>query len=281
MPILDLRDVRLFYTDDPPDDRPGPGWLGVPTLLVHGWLGTSDGWIHQLPALRRRCRAVAVDLRGHGASQAPDSRYDAAEFVDDLARLLTRLKVGPVVVLGHSMGASLASVLAVEHPGLVAALALVDPDYGGAVEEGGRLREIARQPDPERLAHEVADLVADGVDAATGPAHLRSWHQREIARTPAFVVTRSLRQNLDAPSSIRFLEAADPLLARRRQPVLALHRNPHRAALERSHALPSTRVVDVPHGGHWIHQEHPELVDRELEAWLTTLPPASQPPTSG
>ncbi|MFI0897338.1 alpha/beta fold hydrolase [Streptomyces sp. NPDC020983] len=275
MPFLELDDVRLFYTDDLPDGAPAPGWLGVPTVLVHGWLGTSDSWIHLLPALRRRCRTVTVDLRGHGASQAPDSRYDAAEFAGDLARVLARLAPGPAVVLGHSMGASLASLLAVGHPELVAALVLVDPDYGGRPEERERLLPMARQPDPARVSRDAAGLVAR-IDAATGPDHLREWHRRDIERMPPFVVARSLLRNLDAPSSLRFAPQAGPLLARRRQPVLAFHRDPWREALERSHATAATRVLAVRDTGHWIHQERPEVVVRELEAWLRGLPPVTE-----
>jgi pimeloyl-ACP methyl ester carboxylesterase len=81
-----------------------------------------------------------------------------------------------------------------------------------------------------------------------------------------------MRANLFAPSSIRFRPAADELLARRSQPVLAFHRDPARAALERSlRRHPASRVVDVPGVGHWIHQEHPQLVGDEAGRWLTDL----------
>ena len=271
MPYLDLPGVRLFHTDEASEGVAAPGRLGTPTVLVHGWLGTSDTWIHQLPALRARCRTVTVDLRGHGCSDAPDSRYDAAEFTGDLAAALLRLGLGPAVVVGHSMGASLASLLAVEHPELVAALVLVDPDYAGAAAERDRLRAVADLGDEDAVADGVAEMIARGVDAATQPAHLRAWHQREIARMRPFVVAHSLRANLDGP--LRFRPAADALLARRPQPVLAFHRNRDRAAVERAvRAHPASAVVDVDGCGHWIHQERPGLVERELEAWLAALP---------
>ena len=265
MPFLQLPDARLHYTDE-------PGPAGRPALLVHGWLDSSDTWIHLLPALRGARRVVAPDLRGHGSSSAPDSRYDAAEFAGDLAALITALDLGPAVVVAHSMGASIASRLAVEQPHLVHALVLVDPDYGGEPQERERLRPIAEQDDPEAVVRGVARLVATGPDARTAAPHLREWHQRTLARVPPFVVARSMHANLFAPSSIRFRPAADELLARRCQPVLAFHRDPARAALERSLCRhPASRVVDAPGVGHWIHQEHPQLVGDETGRFLAHL----------
>lgn len=265
MPFLQLPDVRLHYTDE-------PGGAGRPALLVHGWLDSSDTWIHLLPALRGTRRVVAPDLRGHGSSSAPDSRYDAAELAGDLAALITALDMAPAVVVAHSMGASLASRVAIEQPHLVHALVLVDPDYGGDPQERERLRPVAELGDPEAVVRDVARLVATGPDARTAAPHLREWHHRTLARVPPFVVARSMRANLFAPSSIRFRPAADELLARRSQPVLAFHRDPARAALERSlRRHPASRVVDVPGVGHWIHQEHPQLVGDEAGRWLTDL----------
>jgi len=265
MPYLQLPDVRLYHTDE-------PGGAGRPALLVHGWLDSSDTWIHLLPALRRTRRVVTLDLRGHGSSSAPDSTYDAAELAGDLARVIRALDLGAAVVVAHSMGGSLASRLAVEQPDLVHALVLVDPDYGGDPQERERLRPVAEQDDPEAVARAVARLVTAGPDARTAAPHLREWHQRTLARVPPFVVARSMRANLFAPSSIRFRPAADDLLTRRHQPVLAFHRDPARAALERSlRRHPASRVVDVPDVGHWIHQEHPQLVGDEVDRWLADL----------
>jgi pimeloyl-ACP methyl ester carboxylesterase len=272
VPYLRLPDARIFYTDQPAETDK----LARPVLFVHGWLDSSDTWVHQLPALRRSRRVVAFDMRGHGSSEAPDSRYDAAELTDDLARIVTGLELGPVVVVAHSMGASLVSRLAVERACLVCALVLVDPDYGGDPAERQRLWPVSERETVEDVAREVARLVATGPDARTADPHLREWHQRTLARVPPFVVARSLRANLSAPGSIRFRPAADALLPRRRQPVLAFHRDPARAALERSLAAhPATRVVDVLDSGHWIHQEHPELVSGEIERWLGDVEPGA------
>ena len=267
MPSIQLPEVRLPLTDEPADQP-----AGRPALLVHGWLDSSDTWIHLLPELRRTRRVVAPDLRGHGNSEAPDSRYDAAELAGDLAALITALELAPVVAVAHSMGASLMSRVAVEHPELVHALVLVDPDYGGDPRDRERMLAIAEQPDPRAVVRDVARMVAAGPDARTAAPHLREWHQQTLARVPPFVVQRSMHANLVAPSSIRFRPEAEELLAKRHQPVLAFHRDPARAALDRSLSRhPLTRVVEVPGTGHWIHQEHPRLVADTVADWLREI----------
>src|SRR5213596_3588112 len=83
-----------------------PLWLtdtgsGEPLLLVHGWGGDGRAWsgLHFT-----RHRVVAVDLRGHGRSPVLRSGYRPSDYARDLAALVDRLELGPVVAVGHSMG---------------------------------------------------------------------------------------------------------------------------------------------------------------------------------
>src|SRR5215470_6266999 len=119
MAFADLGAVRLFYTDE---------GSGDPALVfVHGFACDSHDWSWQLPHFREKHRVVAVDLRGHGRSSAPDQGYGAVDLAGDVAALLRQLSFGPVVAVGHSLGASVVSGLAVEHADLVSGLVCVDP----------------------------------------------------------------------------------------------------------------------------------------------------------
>jgi pimeloyl-ACP methyl ester carboxylesterase len=262
----------VLHHDDGGSRGRGPAAADTPMLLVHGWLGSAAAWSAQLPLLRSRRRAVAVDLRGHGRSAVPDHGYGAADLAADLAATIDHLDIGPVVVVGHSMGASAATVLAVHRPDAVRALVLVDPDYAGDPAGRAVLQPIADLPDDEAVHAAVLELFASRIDAATPSAALRERHRREVAAVDPAVVAASLRANLEDPSSIRFRSAAEPVLARRTQPVLSFHRDADRARLEESLATqPASRAVLVPGGGHWIHQEHVGLVDAETERWLAAL----------
>src|SRR4051794_16229241 len=100
---------------------------GNPLLLVHGWGGDSRAWSGLTFEGRR---VITVDLRGHGRSPVLADGYRPADYAADLAALVDRLKVGPVVAVGHSMGGQIVVELALEHPDLVAAVVAVDPAYG-------------------------------------------------------------------------------------------------------------------------------------------------------
>ena len=64
----------------------------------------------------RTHRVVAVDLRGHGASDKPMQEYTVTGFADDLAWLCDQLGVVKPVVVGHSMAGNVAFELARRHP---------------------------------------------------------------------------------------------------------------------------------------------------------------------
>jgi pimeloyl-ACP methyl ester carboxylesterase len=75
-------------------------------------------------------RLLAVDMRGHGASRLPADprgRWSWRDLRDDLLAMLQEVTDGPVVLAGHSMGATVALLAAVERPSAVRALALFDP----------------------------------------------------------------------------------------------------------------------------------------------------------
>lgn len=78
---------------------------GRPLLLVHGW-GASGRFFHaQQSALENQFRVVTPDLRGHGASPAPDGRPTVEQLAADLRTLADRLELEGAVAVGWSMGA--------------------------------------------------------------------------------------------------------------------------------------------------------------------------------
>ena len=88
----------------------GDGPVGV---AVHGVGGTMRDWDTLASRLAGR-RVVRYDQRGFGSSSVPSAPYAFSELVDDLATVCADL--GPVDVVGHSMGAMVALAYALEHP---------------------------------------------------------------------------------------------------------------------------------------------------------------------
>ncbi|GAA1359477.1 alpha/beta fold hydrolase [Catellatospora chokoriensis] len=96
-------------------------------LLLHGFSDSGACWDPVLPALTAHTGAITLDARGHGSSGLPEEPTGTAANAADAALVLDGLGLGPVVVIGHSMGALAAAALAAARPDLVRALVLEDP----------------------------------------------------------------------------------------------------------------------------------------------------------
>lgn len=112
---------------------------GPPIVLCHGLTATRRSVVHGSRRLERGGhRVIAYDARGHGESDpAPAGRgYEYPELVDDLNRVIEdHAGEGPVLLVGHSMGAHTALAFALANPGRATGLVVVGPAYDGVVTE--------------------------------------------------------------------------------------------------------------------------------------------------
>lgn len=108
----------------------GERWGPPPprVLALHGWRRTHADFSAVLgpDSPQGAIGSIAPDLPGFGATPAPPVAWGSADYADTLARLVggPDWSGGPAVVLGHSLGARVATVLAWRHPDLVAGLVL-------------------------------------------------------------------------------------------------------------------------------------------------------------
>ena len=99
---------------------------GTPLILIHGLGSSSQDWELQVPVLALHYRLIVVDVRGHGRSDKPSERYSIEGFTYDLIALIEHLDLPPAHVVGLSMGGMIAFQLAVDEPGLVKSLCIVN-----------------------------------------------------------------------------------------------------------------------------------------------------------
>lgn len=256
--------VRLFHTDE------GAG--GPPLLLVHGVGGDSSDWVFQLPAFTAARRTIAPDLRGHGGSSIPAAGYGPRDYAADLVALLETLESGPVVAVGHSLGAVVVSDLARERPELLAGAVLLDPTYGDPPERDADVKALIRR------LHADGDVA--GAVAALGsregtqtPPWTVEWHRRRGLATPAHVMTGTLAGLHDSDDCVMNRGSVEPLLRARAVPLLVFHALPGLADWERElQQDPRSRVVDLSdRSGHWMHHDRAEEVTATVLKWIATL----------
>ncbi|MEA3002904.1 MAG: hypothetical protein QOH81_1692 [Sphingomonadales bacterium] len=164
--FAEIEGMRIHYRDE---------GTGPPLVLLHGFgssLYTWDGWVRQLAGRRRLIR---LDLPGFGLTgPAPDGDYTAERYVRVVAALLDRLGVERADIAGNSMGGRTALMFALEHPGRIRKLILVDA--GGLPWPEPPLFKLARTP-------------------LVGP-----WLLRHV--TPRFVIRRNLETVYGDPSRL-------------------------------------------------------------------------------
>ncbi|MCP4318933.1 MAG: alpha/beta hydrolase [Hyphomicrobiales bacterium] len=80
--------------------------IGRPLIMLPGWSQTANGFTHQLKEFGALRTAIAVDLRGHGESEKPQSGYRKFRFAQDLLDMIDALEIDEFDLLGHSMDVS-------------------------------------------------------------------------------------------------------------------------------------------------------------------------------
>ena len=96
---------------------------GTPILFIHSFGGSTAHWKNQMQHLQTK--TVAMDLRGHGNSDAPENNDFAIESqVKDVEAVVNNLRLNKFILAGHSMGGSVAIAYAGKHPDKIAGLLL-------------------------------------------------------------------------------------------------------------------------------------------------------------
>lgn len=128
MPFIDITDTRVYYEDT------GTGESRPRTVLALHSFGTShEVWRPMRPFLGSDVRLVAPDARGHGRSQHTAHGHSIAHQVRDLVHLIETLELDRPLVVGSSLGAVVATELALARPDLVGAAMIVGGSGHGCV----------------------------------------------------------------------------------------------------------------------------------------------------
>lgn len=134
---------------------------GTPVLFLHGFGGDLDNWLFNLDALGEAHPVLALDLPGHGQSSPRLPGTDLAALAGVVAAFLAQLDLGPVHVVGHSMGGAIAAQLALDHPAAVRSLSLMAPAGFGPEINVGYTGGFARASSKRELKPLLEQLFQD------------------------------------------------------------------------------------------------------------------------
>ena len=272
---------------------------GPLVLLLHGFPQFWWAWHRQLVDLADAgYRAVAVDLRGFGASDKPPRGYDAPNLADDMAALVSALGESDAMVVGNDLGGLLAWTMAATRPEVVRGVVTVGAahplrlrsavrrDSAQRRASGYALRTFQIPRRPEHLLASDSVWVRELFDTWTGPrwkgtpgyvADVERY--AEAMRIPpvyfcAAEYFRWLVRSLPRRDGRRFAESVRVPV---RAPVLQLHGDFDTCVLP-STAQGSGQYVTGSYEwrlldgvGHFPHNEVPELISGQLIAFAKTL----------
>ncbi len=268
--------LSIHYTDE--GER-----SGRTLILVHGFAASVHAWRPWIDRLKDNYRLIAIDLPGHGLTQAPKGYRATMEGNAALiGKLADHAGAARFVLAGNSMGGAVAASFAMANPERLDGLVLVDaagwPGEGRKSSEGPPLvfqlinnpvgRAILKWFDPRMFATGglksayldeslvTKDLVDRYAELALAPGH-RDILLTQNAR-PARSVTAADYAKIDVPTLVMSGEQ-DKLIPMADSRAIAA-------------AIPGARLVTYPEGGHVPMEQLPDQSAKDLQEFLTALP---------
>jgi pimeloyl-ACP methyl ester carboxylesterase len=231
---------------------------GVPVLFTHSLTGSASHWSAQLEHLRPRRRAIALDLRAHGRSDAPrDGDYDIGSMARDIAAAVDALDLERFVLVGHSMGAGVAMAYAGAHPERIDRLMLVD-----SIGDGTQIPAADMDPFLAALESPAYQAAIEGYWATISGSNpsIAERLLRDLRATSRDTVVGVLKATA--------VFDPKPALAAYRGPALAVitPANNYPFSMHRLGAGMAHRVVEGT--GHWLQLDKPVEMNRILDRFL-------------
>jgi len=242
-------------------------------LLAHNLMSWRGSFGAVAARLAPRCRVLMVDLRGHGDSGDTTAPFSAQTLADDLIAVLDAAGVRRALIVGTSLGATAAALLALAQPGRVRGLMLMSATPLAA-SPGDRLRfaalaAVIRALGPGPVLPAILGQLLGARYRAQEPAgvarvaaQIRSTRNRDLARgiaawtgRPALV---GMLARITAPTRV-VIGDCDTACPRARGEALAA-------------GLAHATVQVIAGAGHSVQLEQPAAVAAAIEEFLQTLP---------
>ncbi|XP_027917388.1 pheophytinase, chloroplastic isoform X1 [Vigna unguiculata] len=269
---------------------------GSPIVLIHGFGASAFHWRYNIPELAKKHKVYAIDLLGFGWSDKALIDYDAMVWRDQVVDFVTEIVKEPAVLVGNSLGGFTALVAAIGLPELVNGVALLNSagQFGDEKRESKTSEETALQKFVLKPLKEAFQRVVLG---------FLFWQAKQPARIVSVLksvyinssnVDDYLVESISRPAQdpnagevyyrlmTRFMMnqskyTLNAVLSELSCPLLLLWGDldpwvgPGKANRIKEF-YPKTTLVNLQ-AGHCPHDETPELVNKALLDWLTTLTP--------
>ena len=252
-----------------------------PLLALHGWLDNAASYARLAPLLATRFRVIALDLPGHGPSDhlPAGASYYWPDYVRAVLACADALGLDRYTLLGHSLGAGIASMVAAAQPQRIERLWLIE-GLGLLGDDGAqtlqRFRDALRADARERTPLRVFTSIAQAISARTQVSGLPAELARPIVERGLIAVEGGWQWRSDPrltrPTPLRLAEAQIHALLRGIvAPTALLLAQPAATYLptdamqRRANCVADIRLTHMA-GGHHLHLEHAQAVAQWINA---------------
>ena len=263
--MIGVGSVKLFVRET----------TGKTLLFVHGFPLDHTMWKFQIDALGREYRIIAPDLRGLGASDAPEpyTCYSMDAYAADLRDLLDELRVDRVVLIGLSMGGYISFAFHRLFPERIRALVLVDtraePDSPEGIEGRMKAIESVRAEGPKSLVEGMLPKLFAPSSLNDKPEVVQDVRAMIERQSPVGVMgalwamahrpdSRPDLPHIDVPTLV--VVGEDDALT------------PPSTAKGMADSIPGARLAVIPHAGHMSPMESPAEFNEVLLEFLRSVP---------
>ncbi|MBS0172277.1 MAG: alpha/beta fold hydrolase [Nitrospira sp.] len=261
--FCDVNGIRLAYDDH---------GRGIPLLFLHAFPLNRSMWAPQVASLSQQFRPIAIDLRGHGESDAPLWSFSLEQYADDIAGLLDRLAIPRAILIGLSMGGYVSLAFSKKYRHRLKALVLADTRAQADSAEGRAGRYQLAQMAYTKGTLAVADIMLPkllGAPSLQQKPELVQYVRETIHQNPVSGILVDLMAMADRPDSLTHLRTITcPTLVMIGQEDLT---TPLADAELMAREIPGARLAVIPAAGHLSNREQPEVFTELLRGFVEGL----------
>lgn len=241
-------------------------------LLMHGFMGSADGFVLLAERLKPIYNPVTIDLAGHGRSDIPDDpeRFTAESQVRDLQSILDRLQLDNLWLYGYSMGGRLAQNLFLSTPDQFSGLILESTHCGISDKTERRQRQAIEEERAKAIKTDFDGFVEKWVNLPLfeSPDNAREFDYKSIIKqqNPA-----SMAASLRGFGSGRAPFVCDKLAASDFPIALIAGEADEKYVdkmREMHHLFPDSELLVADNAGHRVHADQPEQIITFLTNFL-------------
>ncbi len=240
---------------------------GKALVLVHGFTDNARSWSLVIPYIDHNYRIVALDVRGHGKSSAPECCYAFPDLAYDVKLLMDHLNIDSATLIGHSLGSMISQTVAATYPERVNGVVLISSAATNDAFQDGSW-----------LATELPKLT---YPLTPNSKFMNEWYTNELPVDPEFI-SYEKNESAGVPKQVWYgvmssgrISDISKNLSKIKAPTLIIHGSKDVFFAGDSQAklrelLPQSKYVEFTGAGHNVMWEKPQEVAAVIGDFLKT-----------